>query len=98
MTVVATGKRTFVLTLSLLQLKATNPRSIVDWGDGTDILSDAPLARTSFAKHIYEKSGIYTIKVTGFNQVSSKILNKTVSSHKNQQSFIFKNSYKKQSV
>ncbi len=69
--------------MSLLQLKATNPRYIVDWGDGSDIPSAAPLAKTSFAKHVYEKSGIYTIIVTGFNSVSSKTLNTTVSSQKN---------------
>jgi len=78
----ATGARTFVLSLALLQLNATNPKYIVDWGDDSDILSAMPIEKKSFAKHVYEKSGIYTIIVTGYNSVSSKTLNTTVSLQK----------------
>jgi len=59
-------------------LKATSPKYIVDWGDDTDILSAQALEKRTFVKHVYEKSGIYTISVTGFNSVSKKILNRTV--------------------
>ncbi len=81
MTELATGKRTYVISMILIQLKATNPQYIVNWGDDSEILSAKPLsAKTAtIAKHLYEKSGIYTIKVTGFNNVSSITLNKTVS-------------------
>lgn len=74
-----TGRRTFVLQLNLLEIKATNPQYIVNWGDGSDVASAQPLSTKCFTKHVYEKSGIYTISVTGFNKVSEKILNKTVS-------------------
>jgi len=46
-----------------------------------------PIEKKSFAKHVYEKSGIYTIIVTGYNSVSSKTLNTTVVCRKNNNPF-----------
>jgi hypothetical protein len=73
-----TGKRTFVLALTLLEIKATSPMFVVDWGDGSDIAPAAPLLKKCFDKHVYAQSGIYKISVTGFNQVSTKTINRTV--------------------
>ena len=44
-----TGKRTFVLALTLLEIKATSPMFVVDWGDGSDIAPAAPLLLSSAA-------------------------------------------------
>ena len=75
---VAKGKRTFIVEITLLQYKATKPLYIIDFGDGSPIAEPQEIKKKVFIKHVYEKSGLYTIKVTGYNQVSTKSITKKI--------------------
>ena len=63
-------------------MKATNPVYVIDYGDGTPIVSALPISAQSpkiVLSHVYAYSGIYTVSATVFNLVSTKTIKKTVS-------------------
>ena len=77
----ATSSRTFLFTITLLSLQATNPYYIIDYGDGSPVAKAVLLSAKSpklMISYTYALSGIYTASVTVFNFVSSITLTSKV--------------------
>jgi PKD repeat protein len=73
--ILAVAARTVVFRVQVTSTNPTEPKVIVDYGDGTPI--DLPTfidTNTLIADltHTYEKSGIYNVKITVFNAVSKQ--------------------------